>query len=82
MTARVIFLPPFAISYEEARKNQLMQDAINEQRCKIRNWAINKSRDEIAMALIAWRKSFRQKIYLVKLSSFTSPEEESSLTSL
>lgn len=63
---QVIFLPPFAISYEEARKNQLMQDQINEQRAKIRNWALTKSPSEIAMALMAWRKSFKSKIYLIE----------------
>jgi len=69
---RVIFLPPFAISYEEARKNQLMQDQINEQRAKIRNWALTKSRAEIAMAILAWRKSFRQKVELVPDSYSTN----------
>jgi hypothetical protein len=65
---QVIYLPPFAISYEEARKNQLMQDQINEQRAKIRNWALTKSQYEIAQALLAWRKSFRSKIYIERLN--------------
>lgn len=59
---QVLFLPPFTISYEEARKNQLMQDKINEERAKIRNWAIDKAQGEIAMALSAWRKRFRSQI--------------------
>jgi hypothetical protein len=65
---QVIYLPPFAISYEEARKNQLMQDNINEQRAKIRNWALTKSRAEIAVAIMAWRKSFLNKWRVVNYS--------------
>jgi len=65
---QIVYLPPFAISYEEARKNQLMQDQINEQRAKIRNWALTKSRAEIAMAIMAWRKSFLNKWEIVNYS--------------
>jgi hypothetical protein len=76
---QIVYLPPFAISYEEARQNQLKQDLINEQRARIRNWAITRSQYEIAQALMAWRKSFSSKIYLVKNADFTSLNEESSL---
>lgn len=65
---QVIFLPPFAISYEEARRNQLMQDEITSQRAKIRNWAITKTQYEIAQAIMAWRKSFRSKVHIVRYS--------------
>lgn len=66
MTATVIFLPPFVITYEEARRNQEMQDLINSRRAQIRNWSLDKSSYEVAQAWIAWRRSFIGKIYLVK----------------
>lgn len=66
MSAQVIFLPPFAITYEEARRNQEMQDYINSRRAQIRNWALDKSSYEVAQAWIAWRKSFVGKIHIVR----------------
>jgi hypothetical protein len=65
MTAQVIFLPPFAISYEEARENQTLQEKINSERARFNNWSIGKSRYEIAQALMAWRKRLRDKIFIV-----------------
>lgn len=65
---QVIFLPPFAISYEELRKNELLQDKINEQRARIKNWALDKSPGEVAQAWMAWRNTFRGCCYLVQHS--------------
>lgn len=74
MTAQVIFLPPFPISYEESRKNELLQDKINEQRVRIKNWALDKSPGEVAQAWMAWRDTFKGCIYLIK------PTEDKSLS--
>lgn len=70
LTATVIFLPPFAITYEEARRNELLQEKINSERIRIRNWSLDKSSYEVAQAWIAWRKSFIGKIHLIE-----SPEK-------
>lgn len=66
MTAQVIFLPPFAISYGEARYNDSLQEKINSERARIKNYLIGKSSYEVAQTYIAWRKSFRSKIGLVR----------------
>ena len=72
MSAQVIFLPPFAISYEESRKNELLQEKINSQRARIKNWALDKSPGEVAQAWMAWRKSFLSCIYIVPSSYSTN----------
>lgn len=66
MTATVIFLPPFAITYEEAQRNQELQDAINSRRASIRNWALDKSSYEVAQAWISNRKRMISQIHLVR----------------
>lgn len=66
MNAQVIFLPPYAITYQEAQRNQELQDQINSRRAQIRNWALDKSSYEVAQVWIANRKRMISQIYLVR----------------
>lgn len=76
MSAQVIFLPPRLITYEEARKHQLMQDHINERRAKLSNWSIGKPLYEVAAAKIAWHNYFKKKIFLIPADFALSDQEK------